>query len=113
MSYCNTAARSAILLNTANCYRIGIPYPAPLKPYLWYQTFPAADPRYKGGLAIFDGPQPWGPWTTVYYNENWDIAPGESNSFPTKWISHDGKTLHLVFSGEDSFSVREARLVLH
>jgi glycerophosphoryl diester phosphodiesterase len=28
-------------------------------------------------------------------------------------MSEDGKTLHLVFSGEDSFSVRQARLKLH
>jgi hypothetical protein len=49
----------------------------------------------------------------MYYTEDWDIAPGESSSFPTKWISADGKSLHLVFSGGDSFSVREARLILH
>ena len=28
-----------------------------------------------------------------------------------KWMSADG-TLHLVFSGEDSFSVRQARSIL-
>ena len=38
------------------------------------------------------------------------LGPGESASFPTKWMSDGGRTLHLVFSGDDSFSVRRARL---
>jgi hypothetical protein len=32
---------------------------------------------------------------------------------PAKWVSGDGKTLKLVFSGDDSFSVREGTLILH
>lgn len=107
--------RTAVFANKGKCYRGNISYNEPLKRYLWCQTLPSDNPpdgRFKGGLAIFDAPQPWGPWTTVYYNGNWDIGPGESSSFPTKWISADGKTLHLVFSGEDSFSVRKARLIL-
>lgn len=105
--------RCAVFSSKGQCYRSNISYDAPLKRYLWCHTLPAEDARFKGGLAIFDAPQPWGPWTTVYYNQDWDIAPGESSSFPTKWISADGKTLHLVFSGEDSYSVRQARLILH
>src|SRR5262249_44705214 len=30
--------------------------------------------------------------------------------FPTKWMSQDGRTVHLVFSSEDSFSVRKLTL---
>jgi CubicO group peptidase (beta-lactamase class C family) len=40
----------------------------------------------------------------------WDIRPGETCSFPTKWMSADGKRLHLVFSGGDQFCVRRATL---
>ena len=40
------------------------------------------------------------------------MGPGESNSFPTKWMSQDGKTLYLVFSGEDYFAVRKAVLTV-
>jgi hypothetical protein len=40
------------------------------------------------------------------------VGPGDSASFPSKWISSDGRTLHLVFSGNDSFSVRRAELIL-
>ena len=61
-------------------------------------------------MAIFDAPQPWGPWTTVFYTRKWDVGPGECASFPTKWMGDDGATLHLVFSGDDAFSVRRATL---
>ena len=46
------------------------------------------------------------------YTPAWDVDPGETCSFPTKWMSADGKTLHLVFSGGDSFYVRRATLTL-
>jgi hypothetical protein len=42
----------------------------------------------------------------------WDVGPGETASFPTKWMSADGKTAHLVFSGDDHFAVCEASLTV-
>jgi hypothetical protein len=55
-----------------------------------------------GQLGIFDGPQPWGPWSTVAYYEGWGQmgADGEglTCSFPQKWMSADGQTLWCVFS---------------
>ncbi len=68
--------------------------------------------RLVGGLAIYDAPEPWGPWTTVFHTDEWDTAPGETSCLPTKWMSRDGRTVHLVFSGGDSFSVRRATLIL-
>jgi len=103
--------RGAVFTHPGRCYRSGISYNAGLKRYLWSQTLPGGDPRFKGGFGIYDAPEPWGPWTTVYFSEEWDVGPGETSSFPTKWISADGLTLHLVFSGQDSFSVRRARLI--
>ncbi len=107
--------RRAVFSCKGRCYRSGITYNAGLKRYLWVQILlgtqgKKADTRFEGGLAIYDAPEPWGPWTTVYFTEKWDVGPGESASFPTKWMSHDGRTLHLVFSGEDCFSVRKAIL---
>ena len=57
-------------------------------------------------------PEPWGPWTTVYFTGRWDVGPGENSRFPTKWMSADSKTLYLAFSGDDYFSVRRAELTL-
>lgn len=100
--------RGAVFTNPGRCFRSGITYNVGLRRYLWTQTLPGDDARFRGGLGIYDGPEPWGPWTTVYYTERWDVGPGETTSFPAKWMSKDGTTVHLVFSGEDAFSVRQA-----
>ena len=110
--------RAAVFENPGRCYRSGVTYNAPLQRYLWVQVRPGADrsreedPRFQGGIAVYDAPQPWGPWTTVFYTKRWDVGPGETASFPTKWISDDGRTVHLVFSGDDHFSVRRGTLKL-
>jgi hypothetical protein len=103
-------ARGAVFTHPARCYRSAISYNAPLRRYLWCQTLPRGDARFQGGFGIYDAAEPWGPWTTVFFTEEWDVGPGETSSVPTKWMSADGKTLHLVFSGHDSFSVRRANL---
>jgi len=74
-------------------------YNAGINRYLLVVTHgTAASPA--GGLGIYDGPSPWGPWTTAYYADNWN---GSSHMFyaniPTKWISSDGKTFYLIFTG--------------
>jgi Domain of unknown function (DUF4185) len=55
-----------------------------------------------GQLGVFDGPTPWGPWTTVCYLEDFGRmgADGEGLvcTFPPKWMSADGRTLWCVFS---------------
>jgi hypothetical protein len=109
------AERSAVFTHTGKCYRSGISYNAGLKRYLWCQTLPGTqgkkeDTRFEGGFAIYDAAEPWGPWTTIFYTEKWDVGPGETSSFPPKWMSADGQTLHLVFSGDDCFAVRKATL---
>ncbi len=107
-------SRGAVFINPGRCYRSGISYNAglKLKRYLWCQTiYGEDDMRFKGGIGIFDAPQPWGPWTTVFYTENWDVGPGETSSLPTKWMSDDGKTCYLLFSGEDCFSVQKVQLL--
>jgi CubicO group peptidase (beta-lactamase class C family) len=104
------ARRGAVFRHKGKCYRSGISYNAGLKRYLWCQILPGDDPRFRGGFGIYDAPEPWGPWTTAFFTEAWDVGPGETSSFPTRWMSADGKTLHLVFSGDDSFSVRRATL---
>jgi len=99
--------RRAVLVNPGRCYRNSVSFSAGLRRYLWCQTLYAKeDARLEGGIAIFDAAEPWGPWTTVYYNETWDVGPGESSCLPTKWMSQDGRKCYLVFSGDDCFSVR-------
>jgi len=104
------ARRGAIFNNPGKCYRNQMTYNAALKRYLWCQIGPGHDTRFAGGFAIYDAPEPWGPWTTAFTTEQWDTGPGESSSIPTKWISEDGLTIQLVFSGGDNFSVRRGVL---
>jgi CubicO group peptidase (beta-lactamase class C family) len=106
------AQRGGVFTYPGNCYRSGITFNAGLRRYLWSQTLPGTDARFRGGFGVYDAPEPWGPWTTVYFTNEWDVGPGETSSFPTKWMSADGRTLHLVFSGADAFSVRKATLLM-
>ncbi|MCI0747376.1 MAG: serine hydrolase, partial [Verrucomicrobia subdivision 3 bacterium] len=105
------AQRGTVFEHRAKCYRSGISYNAGLKRYLWCQTLPGGDSRFRGGFGIYDAPEPWGPWTTVFFTEDWDVGPGETQSIPAKWISADGLTFWMVFSGDDAFSIREATLI--
>lgn len=102
--------RGAVFERRGKCYRSGVSYHPILKRYLWVQL-PGGDTRHKGGLSVYEASEPWGPWLEVFSTDNWDVGPGESASFPTKWMSKNGKTMYLVFSGDDCFSVRKATIV--
>ncbi len=115
------ARRGAVFSAPGRCYRVGISYSPALKRFLLVQPIPTAasrdqagimDTRFAGGLGIYDAPTPWGPWTTAFFTKQWDVGPGDSASFPTKWMSTDGRTLYLVFSWDDYFCVRRAQLKL-
>lgn len=67
---------------------------------------------HAGVMGLFDAPEPWGPWTTVKY---WTLddrfgqrRPGSALdwannifffSFAPKWLSADGRSFTLVFTG--------------
>lgn len=69
-----------------------------------------------GGWGIFDAPEPWGPWTTVAYYNNWiDSKCKLTFIFNQKWTSTDGTTMWIAFSGRreyDSFNVIKAKFNL-
>jgi hypothetical protein len=53
-------------------------------------------------LGLFEARQPWGPWSTVAYDNNWGgmgmAGEGLTCEFPQKWMSADGSTLWAIFS---------------
>jgi hypothetical protein len=111
--------RGVVFTNPGACLRSAVTYNAGLRRYLWWQQLPQpeghrdrGDTRFTGGFGVYDAPEPWGPWTTAYFTPRWDVGPGEHGDFPAKWMSADGRTLHLVFSGDDSFCVRRATVRL-
>ena len=74
---------------------------------------------HTAALGVFEAPEPWGPWSTVYYDDHWSTAQGKDcrtyhHRFPPKWTSTDGKTMYLLYSGLDcdlySFCVKQATL---
>ena len=74
-----------------------------------------------GGWGIFDAPEPWGPWTTVGYYESSFFGAGNISAstffwnFSNKWLSADGKTFRLIFTGigdNDSWNVVRGNFTL-
>ena len=106
----SSSDRAGVFENPGRVYRSAVTYNAGLKRCLLCQIAYGGDTRFAGGFGVYDAPEPWGPWTAVYYTNYWDVGPGETCSFPAKWMSSDGKTINMVFSGEDAFSVRKAQL---
>ena len=107
--------RGSVFTNPDGCLRSAMTFNSGLQRYLWWQQVPQpkgskdrGDTRFSGGFGVYDAAEPWGPWTTAYYTTKWDVGPGEHADFPSKWMSRDGRSLYLVFSGDDSFSVRRA-----
>jgi CubicO group peptidase (beta-lactamase class C family) len=99
--------RASVFDHKGKCYRHGISYNPGVQRYMWCQVIPGEDTRFEGGFGIYEAPEPWGPWRTVYYTERWDVGPGETCSIPPKWLSQNGQTGWLVFSGDDCFSLRK------
>ncbi|MBW3596453.1 MAG: DUF4185 domain-containing protein [Planctomycetes bacterium] len=107
----DVSRRAAVFTNPGRCYRVSVSYNAGLERYL-LRTAHQQDARFTGGFSLYDAPSPWGPWTTVYYTEAWEVGPGETGAFPAKWMSDDGRQITMIFSGDDAFSVRKARLII-
>jgi hypothetical protein len=109
------AQRGSVFEHAGRCMRSGVSYNPGLGRYLWWQQLPRKvhdDTRFNGGFGLYDAPEPWGPWTTVYFTREWDTGPGDTGSLPPKWMSEDGRVCHLVFSGYDYFCVRQVRFAV-
>jgi CubicO group peptidase (beta-lactamase class C family) len=104
--------RGSVFSNPGAVCRSHVTYSTALRRYLLIVIGPAVDSRFAGGFGVYDAPEPWGPWTTAFYTDAWDVGPGESASFPSKWLSADGRSAWLVFSGNDCFSMRRASFAL-
>ncbi|MEZ4660371.1 MAG: hypothetical protein R2911_22670 [Caldilineaceae bacterium] len=105
--------RGLVFENPGRAWRSSIVYNSAIGRYLWWQGHqPPSPTEDEPGFGVYEAPEPWGPWSTVYYTELWDMASGDIGLFPRKWISPDGRTMHLITSAEDLFAVRQAVLVL-
>lgn len=61
---------------------------------------------HSGKFGLFDAPEPWGPWTTVAYEENWGEGVIEVTTFhwvfTSKWMNGNGTQFTMIFTGKNS-----------
>ena len=73
--------------------------------------------RAQGNIGIYEAPEPWGPWRTVYFAREWGKGHIEVSSFfwcfCPKWWREGGRKFTLVFTGtgsNDSWNTLDGRL---
>jgi CubicO group peptidase (beta-lactamase class C family) len=105
-------ARKQVFAYRGHCQRLDAVYHPALKRYLLVLAY-----GHNGGWGIYDAPRPWGPWSVAFHTEYWGLGGTHGYRIPAKWISSDGHSLALVFSGliyngvsYDAFCVREMNL---
>lgn len=97
--------------------RISLTYNAAIKRYIMTASHRVGEGPHNASLGVFDAPELWGPWTTIYYDDHWSGNDRTyHHKFPTKWMSADGKTMWLLYSGlggnNYAFCLRKATLEL-
>lgn len=100
----NKGLKKYILGNFSFLDENGIPRP-------YHQSWP--DTVIRSQLTIFEAPEPWGPWSLFYQNDNWGTYGDYQPAFPAKWMSEDGKTMWMVSSGSyDDYNFTIQKLTL-
>ena len=94
--------RRPIFVDPRGVQRIGLTHNTGLSRYLLVTAHDdGTGATHTPALGVFDAPAPWGPWTTVYYSDLWSVDGWMiHHKFPTAWMSADGRTLWLAFSGQ-------------
>ena len=95
--------------DNAYVWHIGISYHPGLQKYLLTKPHYTPDDNREtifpseahiASLGMFEAPNPWGPWKTVFYEDNFvDEYVKFSYFIPPKFISPDDHTFWLVWSG--------------
>jgi hypothetical protein len=109
------AKRKPVFTDPRGVMRISMAYNAALRRYIMTASHRVGEGPHNASLGVFDSPEPWGPWATVYYDDHW--AGNDRvyhHKFPTKWMSADGRTMWLLYSGlggsNYAFVLRKATL---
>jgi len=106
-----------VFTDSRGVLRISLTYNAAIQRYILTSSHRVGQGTHNPSLGVFDAPEPWGPWTTVYYDDHWSGKDRTyHHRFPTKWMSADGKTMWLLYSGlggnNYAFCLRKATLGL-
>ena len=93
-------ARQPVFTDPKGTQRISLGYNKALKRYILTSSHQVGQGPHNASLGVFEAPEPWGPWSTVYYDDHWSGSDRTyHHRFPTKWMSPDGKTMWLLYSG--------------
>jgi hypothetical protein len=93
--------RRAIFTDPRGTQRVAITYNRALDRYFLTTAHnDGSGATHTPALGIFDAPEPWGPWTTIYDDDRWAEGWMIHHKFPTAWMSEDGRTMWLAFSGQ-------------
>jgi hypothetical protein len=86
-------------------HRIAVGYNPGLKRFLLSTMTVGRD----GWQAVYDAPEPWGPWTTAYFARDPDLwgAKVIVPTFVNKWLSPDGRRFVAVFTRNDHWATVE------
>jgi hypothetical protein len=106
----NIVNRDAVFSHQDRCSRSGISYNSHIQRYIWWQSH-YTSASGNAGFGVYEAPEPWGPWTTVFFAKDaaaWDRDAGDAGHFPTSWMASDGSYMWALFSGDDALSVRRA-----
>lgn len=104
------SARTAVWEDAANgTHRMAVSYNPGLERYLL--TTMTVDRN--GWFALYDAPEPWGPWTTVRIERDPTRWGGKvvAFNFVNKWLRDDGRDFVLVYTRNDSWATIEGELV--
>ena len=90
-------------------HRIAVSYNPVLKRYLLTTIHRVRD---EGWMAIYDAPEPWGPWTLAHCERNperWGskVRGPIIYTFVNKWLSRDGRRFVIVHTKNDSWTTIE------
>ncbi len=106
--------RAGTLSFPGHCHRLDVTYNPGIGRYLMVMAA-----NHRGSLGIYEASEPWGPWRTAYFTPYWGLGDTHGYRIPSKWISDDGRSFYLVFSGRvfgeisyDAFCVRKATIHL-
>jgi hypothetical protein len=104
--------RRPIFSDPQGTQRIAVTHNRPLGRYLLTTAHSdGSGATHTPALGVFDAPEPWGPWTTVYYNDHWAQGWMIHHKFPPAWMSGDGRQMWLAFSGQYRRGGRDYRLL--
>jgi hypothetical protein len=106
-------ARQPIFSDPRGTQRVGLTYNRALGRYFLVTAHEdGSGATHTPALGVFDALEPWGPWSTVYYDDAWAQGWMIHHKFPTAWMSEDGRDMWLVFSGEYRPGGEDYRLLL-